>query len=71
MNDKKSYVSENLNTLRKKNKMTINELSNAVDLSNSTIKNIEEGVSLQNIDTIVKISKFFNVKVHDFVYKKL
>lgn len=72
MDNEKRYIAHNLKTLRKREKMTTSDLAMSVNLSESTISNIENEVTHQHqIDTIVVLSKFFNVKVHDFVYKKL
>lgn len=41
-------------------------------ISVSTLKSIEEGLyKNNNIKTIVALSDFFDVKVHDFVYTEL
>ena len=41
-------------------------------ISVSTLKNIEEGLyKNNNIKTIVALSVFFKVSVHDFVYTEL
>lgn len=69
---KKTYISENLKSIRKRKNLELQEISNEIGIAISTLNNIENGTTKQNnLDTIVKISQYFNVKVQDFVYKKL
>lgn len=68
---RKRYVGHNLRALRKKHKKTVKEVSKKTGLAISTIEDIEDEISFSNyIDTIVKLSNFFGIRVHDFVYKK-
>ncbi|XTR39281.1 helix-turn-helix domain-containing protein (plasmid) [Paraclostridium tenue] len=68
---KERYVGQNLKKLRKKKEKTVKEVSIETGLAISTIQDIENEISFSNyIDTIVTLSKYFGVKVHDFVYKK-
>lgn len=65
------HVGHNLRKLRKKHKKTFKEVSKETGLAISTIEDIENEISFSNyIDTIVKLSNYFGVRVHDFVYKK-
>ena len=69
---KERYVGHNLKKLRKKKGKTRKEVSKETGLAVSTIQDIENEISFSNyIDTIVILSKYFDVKVHDFVYKKI
>ena len=71
MDNEKRYIAHNLRTLRREKGFSIGGLAKSVKLSESTISNIENEVTHQHqIDTIVILSKFFNVDVHDFIYKK-
>lgn len=68
---KERYVGKNLRKLRKQKGKTVKAVSQETGLAISTIDDIENEVSLNNnIDTIVTLSNYFGVKVHDFVYKK-
>lgn len=71
MDNEKRYIAHNLRTLRRKKGISVGELAKSVKLLKSTISNIENEVTHQHqIDTIVILSQFFNVDVHDFIYKK-
>ena len=51
---------------------TMKDLSKETGLSQSTLDDIENDISIRNsINTIVIICNYFNVKVDDFVYKDL
>lgn len=68
---KERFVGKNLKKLRKDKGKTLKEVSQETGLAVSTIEDIENEVSFSNyIDTIVKLSKYFEISVHDFVYKK-
>lgn len=67
---KERFVAKNLKKLRKEKGKTLKEVSQETGLAISTIEDIENEISFSNyIDTIVKLSKYFEVRVHDFVYK--
>ena len=69
---KKRYIAQNLLYLRMKKGKTIKDVSKETGLSQSTLDDIENDVSIRNsINTIVIICNYFNVKVDDFVYKNL
>ena len=68
---KEKFVGKNLKKLRKDKGKTLKEVSQETGLAISTIEDIENEISFSNyIDTIVKLSKYFEIRVHDFVYKK-
>lgn len=68
---KERFVGKNLKKLRKEKGKTLKEVSQETGLAVSTIEDIENEVSFSNyIDTIVKLSRYFEISVHDFVYKK-
>lgn len=70
-NLKEKFVGKNLKKLRKDKGKTLKEVSQETGLAISTIEDIENEISFSNyIDTIVKLSKYFEIRVHDFVYKK-
>ncbi|MEF9991311.1 MAG: helix-turn-helix transcriptional regulator [Peptostreptococcaceae bacterium] len=68
---KERFIGKNLKKLRKDKGKTLKEVSQETGLAVSTIEDIENEVSFSNyIDTIVKLSRYFEISVHDFVYKK-
>ncbi|WP_181998626.1 helix-turn-helix domain-containing protein [Paraclostridium sordellii] len=68
---KERYLGHNLRKLRKQKGKTLKEVSKETGLAVSTIEDIENKISFSNyISTIVALSNYFEVKVHDFVYKK-
>lgn len=60
----KKQIGKNLKFLRKKLNITIDELSNAVILSKSTIKDIEAGKAT-SIDNIISIAYFLGITLKD------
>lgn len=68
---KERYVGQNLKKLRKEKGKTLKDVSQGTGLAISTIEDIENEISFSNyISTIIKLSNYFEIKVHDFVYKK-
>lgn len=68
---RKKYLSHNLSKLKKKKRVTNEDIARETGLALSTIISIElNTIQDVNINTIVKISRFFEVSVQDFVYKK-
>lgn len=64
-------VAQNLKTLRVKKNLEQKDVAKETGLSLSTIINIESGITSDiSINTIVKLAEFFDVKVHEFVYKE-
>lgn len=61
----KEYVSNNLSKLRKTNKITQEELANAVGVSRQTIVAIERGNYSPSLLLGLKIARFFRKKVED------
>lgn len=68
----KIYLSHNLKKLRTERNLELKEIMEETGVGIATLKNIESGTTKKNnIKTIVALSEFFNVSVHDFVYTKL
>ena len=53
--------SNNLKILRKKNKLTQEDLASCLNLSSKTISSWEKGRSEPKIDMLLKLSDYFNV----------
>lgn len=53
--------SNNLKILRKKNKLTQEDLASCLDISSKTISSWEKGRSEPKIDMLLKLSDYFNV----------
>lgn len=58
---------KNLLFLRKARKMNQTELATALDLTRSTLSNYETGFTQPDIETILKIAKYFRIKVDVFL----
>jgi transcriptional regulator with XRE-family HTH domain len=54
-----------LKQLRKKKKLTQNELAEVLDLDQSSISYYERGKKVPEIQTLEKIASFFNVSIDD------
>ena len=69
---RKIYIANNLKKLRTDRDLEYKDIMQETGISVSTLKNIEEGLyKNNNIKTIVALSVFFKVSVHDFVYTEL
>lgn len=66
----KIVFDEKINKLRFKRKMTQGELGNMLGVSNKTISKWEMGVSLPDIETLVKLAEFFNISLDELVLNK-
>lgn len=56
-----------LKELRKKNKLTQNQLSFLSGVSVKTISRIENNDTKVNYNTIIKLAKFFKVDTHEII----
>ena len=71
-NLKERFVGKNLKKLRKEKGKTLKEVSQETGLAISTIEDIENEISFSNyIDTIVKLSKYFEVRDRNLPGKSL
>lgn len=65
-------IANNLIYLRKKHNLNRMELSHRLNMNESIIRAVENGVSKNpRIDTIIKLTKYFEISIDDFVYKNL
>ncbi len=67
----KSYFSENLKTLRKYKKITLEELSEAVNVSKSAISDYENDKFSPSIFICRKIADYFNVSLDFLEYSEI
>jgi len=58
-------MKNNLANIRKKQKMTQQDLANALNISRQTIISLEKGKYNPSIILALKIGKFFNTSVED------
>ena len=58
MMDKSTYIGDNLKVLRKRNKISQEELSKKLELTRSTYSGYENAAAEPSLDTLVKIADF-------------
>ena len=61
-------ISKNIKQIRIKNKMTQEELAEALFVTRQTISNYETGKSNPDIETILKIAEVFKVDANTVIY---
>lgn len=66
----KENFSHNLLTLRKAKNITQSKLADALNYSDKAVSKWEVGAVLPDVETMVKIAEYFNVKVNDLIYSK-
>ena len=64
----KEIIGKNIQTLRIKSKMTQYELAEKLNFSDKTISKWERGESSPEPETMLELSKLFNVKIDYFYY---
>jgi len=62
-----SLLGNNLKFLRKRKKLTQDEMLVGLDIQRSTWSNYENGYTTPDFDTIIKVSNFFEVTVDDLL----
>ncbi len=62
-----AIISQNLIELRKNRNLKQSELSDAIGYSDKTISRWENGTSVPDISTLVKLAKFYNVSLNDLI----
>lgn len=66
-NNVESIICKNLIALRKSRNLKQSELSEAIGYSDKTISRWENGTSVPDISTLVKLSKFYNISLEDLI----
>ncbi len=68
MEDKiESIISQNLIELRKNKQLKQSELSQEIGYSDKTISRWENGTSIPDVATLVKLANFYNVSLNDLI----
>ena len=62
-------ISKNLISLRKKSNLTQAQLAEKINYSDKAISKWEKGESLPNINVLMQIADFYQVKIQDIVYE--
>ncbi len=65
-----SIISQNLIELRKNKNLKQSELSEAIGYSDKTISRWENGTSIPDIATLVKLAEFYNVTINDIIIER-
>ena len=63
-------LSDNLRYYRKTNRMTQKELASVLGTNNTNISNWEKGISKPDIETLIRISKYFEVSLDELLFKE-
>ena len=67
MKEIKDIISNNLIRLRKAHNLTQNELANKLSYSDNMVSRWERGEITPNIETLQKISEFFNIPLSTLI----
>ena len=65
------YLHLNIKELRKKKRLTQEELSDILEVKKATISTYERGVSNPSFDVLLKIRALFEVSLDDLIYTNL
>lgn len=66
-----SFISENIKILRKKRGLTQQQLADALKIRRAQIGSYEEGRADPKVETLIKMSDFFQVSLDHFITKNL
>ncbi len=64
---KDKIIGDNLKLLRKRKKLSQEELSNALGLTRSSYSGYENGVAEPNLENLIKFSEFFNLSLDKLI----
>ncbi len=64
-----SIISQNLTDLRKSRNLKQAELSEAIGYSDKTISRWENGTSVPDISTLVKLADFYHISIEDLIHE--
>lgn len=67
----KNYISENLEFLASKHRLSKDELGASVDLKRGLVSQYIRGISVPKLETIQKICSLYQITIDDFVNKPL
>lgn len=71
MMDKSAFIGGNLKTLRKRNKISQEELSRKLELTRSTYSGYENAAAEPSLDTLLKISDFYGLSLDTLLRVRL
>ena len=60
-------INERITNLRKKNNLTQEEFANKLFLTRQAVSKYERGISIPSIDTLILISKTFNISLDELL----
>lgn len=66
-NNVEQIIAQNLIDLRKHRNLKQSELSEAIGYSDKTISRWENGTSVPDVSTLIKLAKFYNVSLEDLI----
>lgn len=66
-----NFFTYNLHSLRKKKKLSLDELSSKIGISKSTLNNYENGKNEPTVSILITICNFYNVSVCDMLFSNL
>ena len=69
MDNVNSVIAKNLVTLRKKSNLTQLQLAEKLNYSDKAISKWEKGEALPNINVLMALADFYEVKIQDIVYE--
>ena len=67
----KNYFGKNLRYLRIQQNMTQTDLGHILNVTHQTISNYENNSRIWDLDTLIKISEYFNVSIDELLKNKL
>lgn len=67
----KNNFSKNLRYLRIQKNMTQTDLGHILNVTHQTISNYENNSRLCDLDTLIRISEYFNVSIDELLKNKL
>jgi len=71
MMNKSTFIGENLKVLRKRNKISQEELSKNLDLTRSTYSGYENAAAEPSLETLIKIADFYSLSLDTLMRVKL
>ncbi len=64
------YIGKVILKLRKKNYMTQDDLAKKLNVTYQAVSKWENGISIPDFNTIILLSKIFDVSIYEFVEEK-
>lgn len=65
------YVNHNIKLLRKRENLSQEEFANLFGINRSNVGSYEEGRAVPPLELIIKISKYFNIKMEELIEKDI